>query len=115
METSSVRVYSCKALIEDTRLERFSVGLPVTNGDAQGLPTWAKQTVRANIRSWRIFVRTKKGEEKGAVHLTRLACVVTIGNAIFYLRMYVSGSVCVCVCTRVSGSVCSAVPEKARG
>lgn len=66
----------------------------MTNSDAKGLPTWAKQTVRANICSWRIFVRTKKGKEKGPGHLTRLAFVVIINSAVFfYLCMYVSGSV----------------------
>lgn len=64
---------------------KVPAGLPVTNSDAKGLPTWAKQTVRANICSWRIFVRTKKGKEKGPGHLTRLAFVVIISSAVFFI------------------------------
>lgn len=41
-----------------------------------------------------MFVRTKKGKEKGLVHLIRLAFIAVIGNAIL-LSLHVCEWVCV--------------------
>ena len=95
---------------------KVPAGLPVTNSDAKGLPTWAKQTVRANICSWRIFVRTKKGKEKGPGHLTRLAFVVIINSAVFFLSLHVCEWECVVyVCDACMGCMVACSHECTHG